>query len=49
MDTDDTVLLDERFQEWEYRSMFPREWADYEVCSLKNVQEKLEEFWKKHG
>ena len=43
------LLLDERFQDWEYRSMFPREWADYEVCSLKNVQEKLEKFWKKHA
>ncbi len=40
------LLLDERFCQWQYRSIFPREWADYEICSLHSVSEKLRGFWK---
>ena len=45
-DTGVIVLLDERFGQTQYRSSFPREWADYETCTLRNVKEKLERFWK---
>lgn len=40
------LLLDERFCQWQYRSIFPREWSDYEICRLQDVGEKLREFWK---
>ena len=45
-DTGVIVLLDERFGQAQYRGSFPREWADYETCTLRNVKEKLERFWK---
>ena len=45
-DTGVIVLLDERFGQAQYRSSIPREWADYETCTLRNVKEKLERFWK---
>ena len=40
------LLLDERFCQWQYRNIFPREWADYEICSLQNVRAKLRRFWE---
>ena len=39
------LLLDERFTKYQYRQMFPREWADYDTCSLGNVEEKIQNFW----
>ncbi len=45
-DTGVIVLLDERFGQSQYRSSFPREWEGYETCTLRNVKEKLERFWK---
>lgn len=39
------LLLDERFCQRQYRSVFPREWADYETCSLGSAGKKLVEFW----
>lgn len=39
------LLLDERFTKYQYRQMFPREWGDYQVCSLYNIEEKIQEFW----
>ncbi|MDD3795257.1 MAG: ATP-dependent DNA helicase [Lachnospiraceae bacterium] len=39
------LLLDERFGKYQYRSMFPREWADYDTCTLYNIEEKLQKFW----
>lgn len=41
------LLLDERFCRRQYLDIFPREWADYETCSLKNAREKLLRFWKR--
>lgn len=38
-------LLDERFLQWEYQALFPREWEHYEVCKVDNVTDKLEQFW----
>lgn len=40
------LLLDERFCQRIYRENFPREWGTPERCSLSNVQEKLQKFWK---
>ncbi|MDO5540412.1 MAG: ATP-dependent DNA helicase [Eubacteriales bacterium] len=41
------LLLDERFCNAGYRSIFPREWADFEVCSLQSAGNKIEQFWKR--
>lgn len=45
-DTGVILLLDERFCRRQYLDIFPREWADYETCSLRTVPEKLKYFWK---
>ncbi len=39
------ALLDERFLTPSYTKLFPREWKNYETCTLNNISEKLEEFW----
>lgn len=44
-DTGIIELLDERFLQSDYQSLFPREWNQYQVCSLDNVAGYLEEFW----
>ena len=41
------LLLDERFCSWEYRNLFPREWAEYQICTRQNITEVLENFWKR--
>lgn len=40
------ALLDERFLERKYLELFPREWADYQVVGVKDVQETVERFWR---
>ena len=40
------VLLDERFNQWEYKDLFPREWAGLTTCRIDTIEEKLIEFWK---
>lgn len=40
------ALLDERFLESSYLSLFPREWEKYLVCSLENVREAALHFWE---
>lgn len=40
------LLLDERFCSSRYRSIFPREWDDFELCSLKSVGNRMTQFWK---
>lgn len=45
-DTGVILLLDERFCRRQYLDIFPREWADYETCSLRTAPEKLKYFWK---
>jgi Rad3-related DNA helicase len=40
------VLLDERFMRWDYRQLFPREWADIRQTSLLNVGEDVQGFWE---
>lgn len=39
------ALLDERFQQYTYRKMFPREWENHEVVSLDTISKKVERFW----
>lgn len=39
------VLLDERFLESSYKNLFPREWSDYQICSVEHVADAVEAFW----
>lgn len=39
------ALLDERFLEYQYRKMFPREWSQYEVVNISDVSKRVEKFW----
>ena len=39
------VLLDERFSRSEYVRLFPEEWADYKLCSRRDVGAMVAEFW----
>ena len=39
------LLLDDRFVQSGYRSLFPREWNDIRKCSISNVSDLLKEFW----
>lgn len=39
-------LLDERFLQGEYRTLFPREWEQRTICNVGNVGTFLEEFWR---
>ncbi len=41
------LLLDERFKEGRTREIFPKEWADCEICDLDAVTEKIRLFWEK--
>ncbi|MBO5071313.1 MAG: ATP-dependent DNA helicase, partial [Roseburia sp.] len=38
-------LLDERFLQSDYGSLFPREWENFTVCNVDTVDEHLREFW----
>ena len=40
------LLMDERFAERDYRTLFPREWNDADSCRLENVEQKLGSFWR---
>jgi Rad3-related DNA helicase len=39
------ALLDERFLQYAYRRMFPREWENAEVVSLDTVGKRVDRFW----
>ena len=39
------VLLDERFLQYSYRRMFPREWESYEIVSVDTIDKRVEYFW----
>ncbi|HBA69428.1 MAG TPA: helicase [Lachnospiraceae bacterium] len=39
------ALLDERFLNWSYRQMFPREWESFERVTVDKVAKKVERFW----
>lgn len=38
-------LLDERFLQSDYRGLFPREWEQYAICTVQDVEKYLSEFW----
>ncbi len=39
------VLLDDRFLENSYRSLFPREWEDAKITNLKKIGYEIEKLW----
>ncbi len=39
------ALLDERFLQFAYQKMFPREWEAFDIVSVDDIAEKLERFW----
>ena len=39
------ALLDERFLQYAYQKLFPREWNTYEMVSVATVAKKIERFW----
>ena len=39
------VLLDNRFLEYSYRQMFPKEWDDVNIVNINNVKEIVEKIW----
>ena len=39
------LLLDERFLQREYASLFPREWEKRTICSLPQLREEVSRFW----
>ncbi|MCM1252511.1 MAG: ATP-dependent DNA helicase [Clostridium sp.] len=39
------VLLDERFLNPAYQRLFPREWSNYEVVTMRQIAARVEEFW----
>lgn len=41
------ALLDDRFLESSYKDMFPREWEDARITSLKKIGEEIEKLWIK--
>ena len=41
------LLLDERFLSPATRQMFPREWADYQVVDLQQIEQVEKDFWKR--
>lgn len=47
-DTGVVALLDERYLGRDYMSLFPREWNNYKICRVDDINESLEDFWKNH-
>ena len=41
------LLLDERFMNSQYRSLFPREWEQHEIVDCNRMKEYLKDFWNK--
>ncbi len=41
------LLMDDRFLRYDYRRLFPREWASFKKVNLKNAGKEIALFWKK--
>ena len=41
------ALLDERFLQFTYRKLFPREWEHFETVTVDTVAKRVEKFWEK--
>lgn len=39
------LLLDERFMQNQYTTLFPKEWYPYEIVNLSSLKERLDDFW----
>jgi len=39
------LLLDERFCDYRYQEIFPREWAGISTCNIRNTAKLMQEFW----
>ncbi len=39
------ALLDERFLQYSYRRLFPREWDNFETVLVNTVAKRVERFW----
>ena len=44
-DTGVITLLDERFLNYEYKPLFPKEWDDIKVVNINNISDKINDFW----
>ena len=44
-DTGVAALLDDRFLQGSYRSLFPREWRGYKTVSTRMVKNEISLFW----
>ena len=40
------ALLDERFMQYEYRILYPREWDDVKCIGMSQIEEEIKRFWK---
>ena len=40
------LLLDDRFRAMRYREVFPREWQQYQLGSVKNLEQEIRTFWE---
>lgn len=40
------ALLDERFMQNAYKTLFPKEWADAKSTSLRKITDQLNKFWE---
>lgn len=45
-DRDVILLLDDRFRAMRYREVFPREWQQYQLGSVKNLEQEIRTFWE---
>lgn len=39
------ALLDERFLQYSYQKMFPREWENHEIVSRETIHKRVQRFW----
>lgn len=39
------ALLDERFLQFNYRKMFPREWDNFEIVNMESSSKRISRFW----
>lgn len=40
------LLLEDRFRAMRYREVFPREWQQYQLGSVKNLEQEIRTFWE---
>ncbi len=40
------ALLDERFLQNSYRSLFPREWSNFQIVDQRSIQDAVSSFWE---